>query len=104
MRLPDDLERAWIAQVAQLETERNMQYVTSVERFALQKGREEGREEGTTRLLLRLIDHRFGEIPEGMTQRISHLSLAQAEALVDALLGSESLAQFLEQLPPLSEV
>ena len=30
------------------------------------------------------MHHRFGEIPEYVTQRISHLSLAQAEALVDA--------------------
>ena len=77
-----------------------MQYVTSVERFALQKGREEG----AARLLPRLLHHRFGEIPESVAQRIAYLSFAQAEALVDALLASASLAQFVEQLPPQSEV
>ena len=38
-------EEQWIQQVEQLEAERNMQYVTSVERIAMRKGREEGREE-----------------------------------------------------------
>ena len=103
MRLPDDLERVWISQVAQLETERNMQYVTSVERFAIQKGREEGREEGAARLLLHLVHHRFGEIPKYATEQMQHLSLTQAEALVDAVLASESLDQFLAQLPPRPE-
>ncbi|MEZ4674231.1 MAG: DUF4351 domain-containing protein [Caldilineaceae bacterium] len=76
-----------------------MQYVTSVERFAIQKGREEGREEGAARLLLHLVHHRFGEIPEYATEQMQHLSLTQAEALVDAVLASESLDQFLAQLP-----
>lgn len=39
-------EEQWIQQVEQLEAERNMQYVTSVERIAMRKGCEEGREEG----------------------------------------------------------
>lgn len=106
MRLPDDLERQWIAQVEQLEAERHMQYVTSVERFAIEKGKEEGREEGrevSLRLLLRLLTHRFGAIPATLRDRVQGLTLAQAETMVDAVLASQSLAEFAEQLPPLDQ-
>ena len=72
-------------------------------RDGLEKGREEGREEGAARLLLHLVHHRFGEIPKYATEQMQHLSLTQAEALVDAVLASESLDQFLAQLPPRPE-
>jgi hypothetical protein len=102
MRLPDDLEKAWIAQVEQMEAERHMDYVTSVERFAIQKGRDEGQEEGretAIRLLLRLLTHRFGEVPEGLQTRLHSLTLAQTEQFMDLALISPSMATFAEQLP-----
>jgi len=54
MALPDDVEDAFRAEIHAYEEERNMPYLTSIERSALreglekgrQKGREEGREEG----------------------------------------------------------
>jgi hypothetical protein len=103
MRLPDDLEAQWITQVEQLEAERKMQYVTSLERFAMQKGREEGREEGretAIRLLLRLLTHRFGEVPESLPNRMHALTLEQTEQFMDLALSSQSLAEFADQLPP----
>ncbi len=103
MRLPEDLERQWIAQVEQMEAERQMQYVSSAERLAMQKGHEEGREEGATRLLLRLLTHRFGEVPEAVQKRLSTLTLEQTEALVDKALTSQNLATFTQHLPAASE-
>lgn len=102
MRLPEDLERAWIAQVEQMEAERHMEYVTSVERFAIQKGRDEGRKEGheiAARLLLRLLTHRFGETPAPLQERIQALTLDQIEQFMDVALTSQSLIGFAEQLP-----
>lgn len=103
MRLPDDLEREWIEQVEQMEAEQHMQYVTSVERFALQKGedkgRQEGRQEGAALLLVRLLAHRFGEIDEPLQAKIYALPLEQIERLMDVALASQSLAEFSAQLP-----
>lgn len=80
-----------------------VRYITSIERLAREEGREEGREagreEGATRLLLRLLEHRFGNLPETVTQRVQQLSLEQAEALVDHALGAESLTAFTANLP-----
>ncbi len=107
MRLPEELEEQWIQQVEQLEAERNMQYVTSVERIAMRKGedkgREEGREEGrreeALRLLLRLFAHRFGEVPASLQTQLHKLTLLQLEPLVDAVLSSQSLAEFTALVP-----
>jgi Domain of unknown function (DUF4351) len=111
MRLPDDLEREWVAQVAQMEAERHMQYVSSVERFAMQKGEDKGRQEGRDegrreeafRLLLRLVTHRFGDVPESVQTRLRTLTLEQTEVLVDKALISQSLPEFIAQLPPVPE-
>jgi hypothetical protein len=46
LRLPAELEQEFQAEIARFEEERRMPYVTSVERLALKKGREEGLREG----------------------------------------------------------
>lgn len=80
-----------------------MRYITSTERIAREEGcvegREEGREEGAARLLLRLLEHHLGGLPETVIERVYQLSLAEAEAMVDQVLGAESLAAFTASLP-----
>jgi hypothetical protein len=120
MRLPANLEREFEEQVAQMEAERHMEYLSTWERFAMQrgedKGRKEGRDEGlkegrdeglqdgrreeAIRLLLRLLTHRFGEVAGPVPTRLRTLTLEQAEALVDKALTSQSLLEFTGQLPP----
>jgi hypothetical protein len=46
MRLPEELEQRFQTEIYQFEEERRMPYVTSIERMALKKGREEGHREG----------------------------------------------------------
>ena len=103
MRLPDDLEQEFVEQVEQMEAERHMQYVSSAERFAMQKGedkgRQEGRQEGAVHLLLHLLTHRFGEVSEAIQKRLQLLSIEQTEAFLDVALASHSLTEFAEQLP-----
>ncbi|MEZ4868470.1 MAG: DUF4351 domain-containing protein [Caldilineaceae bacterium] len=95
MQLPDDLEREWMEQVEQMEAERHMQYVTSVERFAIDKGRKEE----AVRLLLRLLTHRFGEVSASLQTRFQTLTIEQIEPLVDVVLTASSLPEFSEHLP-----
>ncbi len=111
LRLPDNLEQRFKQQIEQLEVQTQMRYITSIERIAREEGRvegreegrvegrEEGREEGAARLLLRLLEHRFGELPETVIARVHQLSFTEAEALVDQALGAESLAAFTASLP-----
>lgn len=51
------------------------------------------------RLLLRLLEHCLGGLPETVIERVYQLSLAEAEAMVDQVLGAESLAAFTVSLP-----
>lgn len=95
MRLPEDLETLFKQQVEQLEEEKHMAYVTSIERIA----RKEGRQEGSVRLLVRLLAHRFGEIPEAVEDRLERLPFEQLEALIESAMTVSSLNDFVTNLP-----
>lgn len=99
LRLPTDLELLFKQQLEELEAERQMQYVTSIERIARKEGREEGREEGAILLLVRLLGHRFGEIPAEVGKRLQALSLEQLTALIDRAMTASSLHEFIDHLP-----
>jgi hypothetical protein len=66
----------------QLEAEKAMQYVTSVERIAKQEGLEESRQEGIqqgfAKMLTTLLAQRFGQLPDWVSKK---LSAATPEAL-----------------------
>jgi hypothetical protein len=55
MRLPTDLEYQFKEQLDQYEQERQMPYITSIERMGIEKGREEERKEIAKRLLLQSV-------------------------------------------------
>ena len=66
----------------------------------LDRGREEGREEGEAKVTLRLLIRRCGPLSEATTARIQALPLDQLEALAEALLdfaGADDLAVWLAQ-------
>ncbi len=46
IRLPEGLERQFLDDIHKVEEEKKMPYVTSAERFGIEKGRKEGRKEG----------------------------------------------------------
>ncbi|WP_448570595.1 Rpn family recombination-promoting nuclease/putative transposase [Trichothermofontia sp.] len=57
-----------------------------------QAGRQEGRQEEAVNLLLRLLTRRFGEVEGNVQTRIRQLTVAQLEALAEALLEFTSVA------------
>ena len=66
----------------------------------LDRGREEGREEGEAKVTLRLLIRRCGPLNEATTARIQALPLQQLVALAEALLdftGPDDLAAWLAQ-------
>lgn len=99
LRLPTDLELLFRQQVEELEVQTHMRYVTSIERLAREEGRGEGIEEGAARLLLRLLEHRFGEVPEAIRLRLRALTIEKAEKLVNYALTSASLSEVVAYLP-----
>ncbi len=63
-----------------------MELITDWERKGRREGRKEGRQEGELAVLMRLLRHRFGELPRSLEQQINALSSTQLEALAEALL------------------
>ena len=99
LRLPHELELRLKLQIEAMEAEKQMRYITSIERLAREEGREEGREEAAALLLLRLLEHRFGATPESVIVRIQKLTFTQAEALMDQALTAVTLTEFVAHLP-----
>lgn len=66
------------------------------------EGRREGRKEGERSLILRLLQRRLGELPTSARARIEGLSLEQLEALGEALLDFEALADLEDWLRRIS--
>jgi hypothetical protein len=64
IRLPDALERQFLESVYQLEESKKMPYVTSAERFGIEKGiqqgMQQGMQQGEANMLLRQITRKYG--------------------------------------------
>lgn len=54
--------------------------------------KEEGRVEGERSLIVRLLQKRFGELPQQVRERVETLCLEQLENLGEALLDFNSMA------------
>jgi hypothetical protein len=99
MDLPQDLETAFTDQLHQLEQEKHMPYVTSVERLAhekgMQQGMQQGMREGISRGLISgirsVLEVRFGDRAGGIIQQIEQL--ADAEILAKVLEQAKTVEQ-----------
>lgn len=56
----------------------------------IQEGRQEGRQEGEASALARLLERRFGVLPDAARERIAAASLEQLDAWFDAAIDAES--------------
>jgi hypothetical protein len=98
--LPPALEQEFLKEVYTYEKARQMPYITSAERFGIQKGLEQGLEEGIRRgeatLLLRLIELRFGAADQDVIQRIHEADCETLLRWSDRILTAQSLDELLE--------
>jgi predicted transposase YdaD len=53
------------------------------------EGKAEGEQMGESKVILRLLNQRFAELPDDIQQQIAQLSIAQLDALTGALLSFE---------------
>jgi flagellar biosynthesis/type III secretory pathway protein FliH len=98
MRLPEELEQQLWQEIETLEENETMQYVTSVERMGIAKGRQEGRQEGLqegrqegllkgeAKMLGLMLGHRFGYLSDAVVNRLKDASEDQLkEWLISAI-------------------
>ncbi len=84
---------------------------SSFYQFILQKGRQQGRQEGRREgerdqailMTLRLLNRQIGLLPAATEQQIRSLSLAQLEALTEALLDFTQLQDLTDWLASVPE-
>ena len=103
MRLPEELSQEVRDVVHQIETEKKVQYVTTIERFGrqeglqeglqkgLQKGLATGRKQGEILMLQRLLTRAFGELPDTTVDRLQAASSEDLELWSDRILSAKSL-------------
>lgn len=107
MHLPQELAGRFWSDLVQLEEERNMRYVTSIERMArdegmaagmaagMQQGRhqgvQEGRRSGKQQVIMHLLAARFGELPPWANAKLQAAAETELDAWTTALLSASSL-------------
>ena len=87
MRLPEELDQHLWQEIEILEENEKMQYVTSVERIGIAKGRQKGLLEGEAEMLGLMLKHRFGELSDEV---INRLRLASEDQLKEWLISAIS--------------
>ena len=79
-----------------------MPYITSVEEIGYDRGIKQGKasgfEEGERSLLLGLLDHKFGNLPDSISDRINALPIHKIETLSKALFDFSEIENLLAWL------
>ena len=95
LQLPGPQELAFWRDVREIEEEKRMQYITSVERIGLQQGLQQGiqqgQQQGQAELVLRLLARRFEAVPARLAERVRATPSAQMPDLLDVALVAASL-------------
>jgi hypothetical protein len=109
IRLPPPLELALRQELAELEEQTKMSYVTSWEQFAREEGvaegrkegrkegreegRKEGRKEGEAHALLRLLETKFGPPSAELATRVRSAPPEQLDVWLTRILTADSIEQ-----------
>ena len=97
MRLPTELEKRLMHEVYTLERKVTMPYVTSAERFGIEKGLLQGRQEGEATLLQSLLARRFGTLPDAVRARLASATVEQLESWALKILDAKSLDEVFDR-------
>jgi len=108
MHLPKALSDQLWQNLDNLEQEKNMAYVSSVERIGIEKGMQAGVQQGMQAgiqqgealALQKLLTKRFGAIPSDTVGKIATASSEQLDAWLDLVLDAPSLSAVFGDAPP----
>ncbi|MEM9214707.1 MAG: DUF4351 domain-containing protein [Cyanobacteria bacterium P01_F01_bin.150] len=102
IELPQPFEEEFQQELAKFEGEKEMQYISTIERQGIakgiQQGLQQGIEQGERAIVLRLLNKRFSELSDTLIEQVNQMSSETLETLGDALLdfqGQEDLEQWL---------
>ena len=96
---PDERELYEMRRKAMLDYNTNIEGAREEGREeGLEEGREVGREEGALRMLLTIAESQFGVLSMPTLERLKHCDAEQIDRLSKALLGADSLEDWLKNL------
>ena len=98
LQLPESQDQAFLQEVHEMEEEKRMQYVTSVERIGIQQGIQQGE----AAMVLRVLNRRFGAVSSDLTLRIRSLLDPQLFSLMDVALAAATLSEVAAAVEALS--
>ncbi|MBF0103230.1 MAG: cytosolic protein, partial [Desulfobacterales bacterium] len=109
MRLPKDLDKQFWTEISQIEEEKRMQYITSVERIGIEKGMEQGilqglqegmqkgMQKGIQQGVLDILTLRFASIPKSVAKKIQTISDPEVlKGLLKKAVQADSLEGFVQ--------
>jgi hypothetical protein len=100
LALPVAAQKAVWQDIAHYEEERQVTYITSVERIGIEKGRQEGLQEEARRMLRHVLERRFGAVPTELLDQLESVrDVAKLEALHDLALTATSPDELRALLP-----
>ena len=77
MRLPEEIEESFWAEMRQYEEDKKMEYVTSVERIGIKKGIQQGMQQGILQnareAVIDILELRFDVVPESIINRLNKI-------------------------------
>jgi predicted transposase YdaD len=107
MRLPDGLEKQIWQAIETIEEDKKMRYVSSVERFGIEKGvlqgriegrqegrqegRLQGRQEGELRVLKKLLERRFGTLTTSLQEQLNNATEADLDRWTEVVLSARTV-------------
>jgi len=91
MQLPEWLNNKVWQELETIEEKEKVQYITSVERIGIAKGRIEGHVEGESSLLKKLLEHRFGMLPQWATEQLVNAKEEELEVWAKAIFTAPTL-------------
>ena len=72
-------------------------FLRNIRNSALAEGRNEGRVEGGASIVRRLLQSKFGPLPEWASERLEHATAEQAEQWSDRVLNARTLTEVLDK-------
>ena len=97
MQLPEWLNNQIWQELETIEEKEKVQYITSVERIGIAKGIAKGRVEGESRLLRRLLERRFGVLPQWASELLESAKEDELEVWGEAVLTAPTLEAVFKQ-------
>ncbi|MEO5348210.1 MAG: DUF4351 domain-containing protein [Magnetococcus sp. YQC-3] len=98
LHLPTEADTRLWTDILEYEESQKMPYITSVERIGEERGRLTGRREGEATMLTRLLQRRFGNIPEWVNEKIAQADPTSLEEWGVRILEAQTLeGVFLEK-------